>query len=240
MPVKVEVFDPSMCCPTGVCGPSVDPVLPRFAADLDWLKENGVHVVRYNLAQEPGAFASAPVVQAALKERGTECLPLILVDGRIVSEGCYPTRAELVGWTGLDNDLICTTEHCWVTRADLVGGTGFDGPPVSPLYSETVAELVAIGAAIAANCEPCFKYHYDQARKLGVSKEDMARAVATAQRVKDAPAKGMIELAERYLGATTARSEGAEAPKSSCCGSSPATDASTASEPTPAKSRCCG
>jgi len=106
-----------------------------LCADLDWLKENGVHVVRYNLAQEPGAFAAAPVVQAALKERGTECLPLILVDGRIVSEGRYPTRAELVGWTGLDNDLICTTEHCWVTRADLVGGTGFDGPPLSALYS---------------------------------------------------------------------------------------------------------
>ena len=47
--IKVQVFDPAMCCSTGVCGPSVDPVLPRFAADLEWLKSKGVQVERYNL-----------------------------------------------------------------------------------------------------------------------------------------------------------------------------------------------
>jgi len=65
---------------------------------------------------------------------------------------------------------------------------------------EQVAELVAIGAAIGANCEPCFKYHYDQARKLGVSNLDMRFAVDLAQKVKDTPARTMLELAERYLG----------------------------------------
>ena len=212
----VEVFDPSMCCSTGVCGPSVDPLLPRFAADLEWLAERHIQVTRHNLAQEPAAFAAAPAVQGALTEQGTECLPLILVDGRIVSQGAYPTRAELASWTGLD------------------------GTPTPTLYSESVAELVAIGAAIAANCEPCFKYHYDQARKLGVSKEDMARAVATAQRVKDTPARAMLELADKYLGVTTLSSDGVEAPKSACCGSSAVTDTSTASAPAPAKSSCCG
>ena len=216
MTATVEVFDPSMCCSTGVCGPSVDPLLPRFAADLDWLAEHGVQVTRHNLAQEPAAFAAAPAVQAALTEQGTKCLPLILVDGRIASQGAYPTRPELAGWTGLDDE------------------------PAPTLYSESVAELVAIGAAIAANCEPCFKYHYDQARKLGVSKEDMACAVATAQRVKDAPAKAMLELADRYLGVATPRSDSAEVPKSSCCGPSAVTNTATASEATPAKSRCCG
>jgi arsenite methyltransferase len=102
MTATVEVFDPSMCCSTGVCGPSVDPLLPRFAADLDWLTEHGVQVTRHNLAQEPGAFAAAPAVQVALTEQGTECLPLILVDGRVVSQATYPTRAELASWTGVD------------------------------------------------------------------------------------------------------------------------------------------
>src|SRR5450759_3373972 len=102
MTAAVEVFDPSMCCATGICGPSVDPVLPRFAADLDWLKEHGIQVTRHNLAQEPAAFAATAAVQAALTERGTDCLPLILVEGRIVSHGTYPTRAELGSWTGLD------------------------------------------------------------------------------------------------------------------------------------------
>jgi len=67
------------------------------------------------------------------------------------------------------------------------------------LYTEAVAELVAIGAAIAANCEPCFKFHFQQARKLGVSREDMMRAVKTAQSVKETPAKAMMQLAHRFL-----------------------------------------
>lgn len=91
----VQVYDPPMCCPTGVCGPSVDPVLPRFAADLDWLKGQGLAVERYNLAQEPAAFVANPTVTEALRERGNGCLPLILVDGFIVSDGHYPARATL-------------------------------------------------------------------------------------------------------------------------------------------------
>lgn len=72
---------------------------------------------------------------------------------------------------------------------------------MSSIYDEKVNELVAIGAAIAANCEPCFKYHYDQARKLGVSSEDMLAAVRMAQRVKDVPAGKMLDLSGRLLGA---------------------------------------
>jgi len=92
---KIEVYDPAMCCPTGVCGPVVDPVLACFAADLDWLKAQGVTVERFNLAQQPGMFAKSEIVKHALSENGTDCLPLILVDGRIVSRGAYPTRGEL-------------------------------------------------------------------------------------------------------------------------------------------------
>lgn len=70
---------------------------------------------------------------------------------------------------------------------------------VQSLYTDAVAELVAIGAAIAANCDPCFKYHFQQARKLGISREDMMLAVKTAQSVKETPAKAMLQLAHRYL-----------------------------------------
>lgn len=82
------------------------------------------------------------------------------------------------------------------------------------IFTAQVAELVAIGAAIAANCEPCFKYHYDQARKLGVSDLDMRYAVDLAQKVKDTPARAMLEMAERYLGPVTPESKAAA---SSCC-----------------------
>lgn len=93
-PVRVRVFDPAMCCSTGVCGPSVDPDLARFAADLAWLAEQGVTVERYNLSQQPGAFAETPAVREALG-RGPEVLPLVLVDDRIAVEGAYPTRETL-------------------------------------------------------------------------------------------------------------------------------------------------
>jgi AhpD family alkylhydroperoxidase len=69
----------------------------------------------------------------------------------------------------------------------------------SSLFSPAVAELVAIGAAVAANCETCFKYHFSQARKLGVSREDMSLAVELAQKVKNAPAQNMLALADRIL-----------------------------------------
>ncbi len=98
---KLQVYDPAMCCSTGVCGPSVDPVLPRFAADLEWLKSKGVQVERYNLAQELAAFTSNSVVKSTLGSRGTACLPLALVDGKVVSEGTYPTRQQLAELTGI-------------------------------------------------------------------------------------------------------------------------------------------
>jgi len=100
MSVTVRVFDPALCCSTGVCGPSVDSELARFAGDLEWLKEQGVQVERFNLSQEPGAFAENAVVKAAL-ERGVEVLPLVLVGDRIAVEGAYPSRETLAALAGV-------------------------------------------------------------------------------------------------------------------------------------------
>jgi hypothetical protein len=97
----LKVFDPAMCCSTGVCGPSVDPQLVRFAADLEWLRSAGVQVERFNLAQEPAAFASSEVVRQALAERGEAALPLVMADGAVVATGAYPTRAELAAIAGV-------------------------------------------------------------------------------------------------------------------------------------------
>lgn len=97
----IRVFDPAMCCSSGVCGPSVDPQLARFAADLDWLKAQGVSVERFNLAQQPGAFAEDQGVRAALETKGDAGLPVVKVNGELKSSGVYPTRAELAGWAGV-------------------------------------------------------------------------------------------------------------------------------------------
>lgn len=92
----IQIYDKPMCCSTGICGPQVDPVLPRFAADLDWLKTQGHRVDRFNLAQQPQEFVGNSVVQQALAQQGAECLPLILVDGQIVNRQSYPTREQLI------------------------------------------------------------------------------------------------------------------------------------------------
>lgn len=192
--MKIQVFDPPMCCSTGVCGPAVDPELVRFAADLDWLKRQGVEVERYNLTQQPAAFAGNHVVKAALAKDGNDCLPLTLVDDAVLCQGKYPTRSELAGYAKLD---------------------------LNPsIFTDAVKELVAIGAAIGSNCEMCFKHHYNEARKLGVSKEDMRLAVEMAEAVKASPARSISELADKYL-----REPAAQAASPCCCGPSSPDDA---------------
>ncbi len=98
---SIKVFDKPMCCSTGVCGPQVDPVLPRFAADLDWLRSQGVSVERFNLAQQPEAFIQNGEVQKLLSTAGTDCLPLVFMDESLMSQADYPSRTLLSKWTGL-------------------------------------------------------------------------------------------------------------------------------------------
>ena len=76
----LQVYDPALCCSSGVCGVDVDQTLVDFAADLNWLKQQGVAVTRFNLAQQPLAFAQEAAVKAALDAGGAEALPVLLVD----------------------------------------------------------------------------------------------------------------------------------------------------------------
>ncbi len=116
--MKLQIFDPPMCCSTGICGPGVDPALVEFTADLDWLKRQGVEIDRYNLSQQTQAFISNTVVNDALKKDGNDCLPLVLLDGKIVLQGAYPTREKLAEVTGMKisetaprSSLQFTVEH---------------------------------------------------------------------------------------------------------------------------------
>ena len=90
--MTIQVFDRPMCCSTGLCGPQVDQTLVRFAADLDWLRRQNVQVERFNLSQQPGEFAQHDDVRSVLESKGTDALPIIRVDGKIVCQGMYPQR----------------------------------------------------------------------------------------------------------------------------------------------------
>jgi arsenite methyltransferase len=94
----IQVYDPAMCCSTGVCGPEVDPVLPRFAGFLAQIATIGVRVERYNLAQQPMAFVQNPTVKALLDTGGVDVLPLILVDGKVALQGGYPSTEQYAAW----------------------------------------------------------------------------------------------------------------------------------------------
>ena len=98
---KIEVFDPALCCSTGVCGPEVDTALVGFAADVDSLKRSGGNIVRLNLGQDPLSFAENPLVKGLLARSGQSALPVILVEGEIALAGRYPTRSELYLFAGL-------------------------------------------------------------------------------------------------------------------------------------------
>lgn len=98
---KLTVFDPAMCCSTGVCGPDPDQALIDFASDFDWLKAHGVPAERWNLANQPMAFVLNHKASAFLKAKGSDALPLILVDNEERLSGRYPTRSELSEWFGI-------------------------------------------------------------------------------------------------------------------------------------------
>jgi hypothetical protein len=99
---NIQIFDPALCCSTGVCGTDVDQALVSFSADVAWAKALGAQIARFNLAKEPMAFADNVIVTGFLRRSGHEALPLVLVDGEIALAGRYPNRAELARWAGID------------------------------------------------------------------------------------------------------------------------------------------
>jgi len=99
---KIEVFEPALCCATGVCGEDVDQQLVTFSADMDFIRSQGGDIARYNLASEPQAFADNDAAKAFLHVSGSAGLPLVLVDGITAMTGRYPDRAQLATWAGLD------------------------------------------------------------------------------------------------------------------------------------------
>ncbi len=97
----VKIFDPPMCCSSGVCGPDPDIALARFSADLQWLQSQGVAVQRFTLSQQPEKFTTEPKVLQAVHAGGTRALPIVMVDDQIIAERQYPSREQLASKLGL-------------------------------------------------------------------------------------------------------------------------------------------
>lgn len=91
---KMIIFDPAMCCSTGVCGPGVDKELLRVATVLNNLKSNGVLVERHNLTNNPQIFVDNKTINEMLNKAGIDVLPVTMVDGEVVKTKTYPTNEE--------------------------------------------------------------------------------------------------------------------------------------------------
>lgn len=92
----VTVYDPALCCPTGVCGPGVDPALLQIARDLRWLEVQGAAVTRVGLSQEPQAFVANGKVTGLMQAFDDGALPAVLVNEVVLTYGRYPSREEMV------------------------------------------------------------------------------------------------------------------------------------------------
>lgn len=92
--MKVEIFEPALCCTSGVCGPEPDKKLIELQNVLQMLTKAGIEVNRYAINQVPLAFTGNPVVRQFITTEGPGNLPLILLDGKIIKTGGYPSFEE--------------------------------------------------------------------------------------------------------------------------------------------------
>ena len=108
----MQIYEPAMCCPTGLCGVNVDPELIRISANINNLRAHKINVMRYNLNSAPQAFVKSAVVSAEIKANGMSNLPLIVVDDEIVIKKRYPTDKEFCELLNVPCEYVSADPDC--------------------------------------------------------------------------------------------------------------------------------
>lgn len=103
---KMCIYEPALCCETGVCGVNVDPELLRISTVLNKLKEQGVAIERFNLSNAPMEFVKSNIVNQYVNEKGVEVLPVVTIEGEIVIAGRYPANDEILALLELPAELL--------------------------------------------------------------------------------------------------------------------------------------
>lgn len=98
--IQVELFDPPLCCPTGLCGPTLDQTLLDVNEMVQSLNAEGIGVTRYQMASHPHIFLKHPEVMRLVRERGMDAFPITVVAGQVTKTGAYPTRQEIAAALG--------------------------------------------------------------------------------------------------------------------------------------------
>jgi hypothetical protein len=94
-PADVETFDPPMCCPTGICGPTIDQALLDLNEMVMALQSQGISVTRYQMTSHPNSFLGNAEVMKLVREQQMAALPITVVRGKVIKIKTYPTLAEV-------------------------------------------------------------------------------------------------------------------------------------------------
>ncbi|HML35205.1 arsenite efflux transporter metallochaperone ArsD [Sporomusa sphaeroides] len=124
---KMQIFEPAMCCPTGLCGVSVDPELLRISTVLNSLKKNGITIDRFNLNDAPMEFVNNAVVNQFINAHGVEKLPATVVDGEIVITGRYPSNEDFIKLLQIPASLLGEAPSTAKDKPENEGGCGCAG-----------------------------------------------------------------------------------------------------------------
>ena len=188
----IEVYDPAMCCSTGVCGPDVDDSLAEFANDVKWMKSQGIEVNRFNLGQEPETFKSNQVVLARLKKAGSDILPIIFINGERVSEGAYPDRNQLKSWLSINGNA---TNGAF--------STGIDSQEL----------LIRLEMAVANGDEAELQARFQKGVENGIPKEELVHSMQKGIDKRQEVTQTILQTANRLLGVQP----GGCTPGTGCC-----------------------
>ena len=119
---KIEIYDPAMCCSTGVCGPGIDQELLRVSTTINNLEKNGVNIERYNLTNNPQSFIDNKTINEILNKDGVDVLPVTTVDGLVVKTKKYLTNDEFIKLLDVPESYLNTKEKVKVKGCGCKGG----------------------------------------------------------------------------------------------------------------------
>ena len=103
---KMTIYEPAMCCSTGLCGVGVDPELLRISTVVNSLNKAGIVIERFNLTNTPMAFVTNADVNKLITDKGVEVLPATLVNGKVVKTSAYPTTKEILKFLDLPENTL--------------------------------------------------------------------------------------------------------------------------------------
>lgn len=124
---KMQIFEPAMCCSTGLCGVGVDSELLRISTILNSLKKNGIEVDRFNLSGSPMEFINNKAVNQYINAIGADGLPVIVLDGDIIMTGRYPTNVEIVKLLDVPMSFLGEQSNAVNVTPKRSGGCGCSG-----------------------------------------------------------------------------------------------------------------